>query len=729
MQTQVKAPASTSFTPTYGGLLQRKCACGGTPGLDGQCAQCRRKRVSAQTSPLIQTKLRISWPGDIYEREADRVAEQVMRMPDREVSGLSRGATKIQRKCSSCTSGQGLCPKCAEVEGEIQRKLLTSNITPLIQRQFEEPEEDEEPIQTKPLITPLVQRQSEELEEEEEEILQPKQIPSQITPLIQRQPKIEEEEEEEPLQAKASASGIPEVTPDVESSIHDLGSRGQPLAHPLRAFFEPRFGQDFSSVRVHTDARAADNARAVNARAFTLGGDVVFGKDQYSPETDKGRRLLAHELTHVVQQGGCEKLGSRDATAAGHFGGPSLERLGQRPAEASPDGAWQSLTAARTPMIQRHPAVVGRLEATVKVRWTNDEGKFYQRVEKAIARSRRFRGVRRAITAFYAPVINFHRRLFRELGSLKLKRGTVLRLRVTGFLGPKQARPSQRTIDKPSVELEQAARLRETTVTGVLSTPQYLLSRQNPTGFVAGELVDLSFNAIPPATAASLGGLQWILASGTGSLAGGTDGRGTFSASATPGRVQLQLRVVSGFFAGRSVSTHDINIHAPSCKVKSGPTYLPSGTLTPRLKPDGVTRFVEFWMEAVFEDDPSLGLVASCCEVRQYIMWTHPFDRPRHFSPASKFPPNKYVEDHDRAGIPYGHRSGPLAPKPRSFDDYYDAGGNSQTDTGEEYKGRDEPTDSIHRTGEYHFELRIIDTCHGDRRAGPTSKVIVDWSG
>ena len=69
-----------------------------------------------------------------------------------------------------------------------------------------------------------------------------------------------------------------------------------------RAYFEPRFGRDFSHVRVHTDAKAAESARVVNARAFTMGHNVVFGAGQYAPGTTMGKRLVAHELTHVMQQ-------------------------------------------------------------------------------------------------------------------------------------------------------------------------------------------------------------------------------------------------------------------------------------------------------------------------------------------------------------------------------------------------------------------------------------------
>ncbi|MEA2820329.1 MAG: hypothetical protein QOJ86_2333 [Bradyrhizobium sp.] len=79
-------------------------------------------------------------------------------------------------------------------------------------------------------------------------------------------------------------------------------SSGAPLDAATRAFFEPRFGRDFSRVRVHTDERAAQSARAVNALAYTLGDDVVFAAGRYAPETQAGRRLVAHELVHTIQQ-------------------------------------------------------------------------------------------------------------------------------------------------------------------------------------------------------------------------------------------------------------------------------------------------------------------------------------------------------------------------------------------------------------------------------------------
>ena len=87
--------------------------------------------------------------------------------------------------------------------------------------------------------------------------------------------------------------------------VHEvLSSPGRPLEAATRAFMEPRFGYDFSEVRVHDDPRAAASARSVNALAYTVGSDVVFDAGRYSPETREGARLLAHELTHVAQQSG-----------------------------------------------------------------------------------------------------------------------------------------------------------------------------------------------------------------------------------------------------------------------------------------------------------------------------------------------------------------------------------------------------------------------------------------
>jgi hypothetical protein len=125
---------------------------------------------------------------------------------------------------------------------------------------------------------------------------------------------------------------------EVPSIVHDvLSSPGQPLDSQARASMEPRFSDDFSRVRVHSDAKAAESAQAVSARAYTVGRNIVFGPGQYAPETSAGKELLAHELAHVIQQGqttpAFEPLaisspgdrGEREADSAAHefvAGGP-----------------------------------------------------------------------------------------------------------------------------------------------------------------------------------------------------------------------------------------------------------------------------------------------------------------------------------------------------------------------------------------------------------------------
>jgi len=91
---------------------------------------------------------------------------------------------------------------------------------------------------------------------------------------------------------------------DVSTAVRAAERSGAALPADVRSFFEPRFGHDFSGVRVHTDDAAAHAARGAQARAYTLGNDVVFGAHEYAPRTSEGRRLIAHELTHVIQQDG-----------------------------------------------------------------------------------------------------------------------------------------------------------------------------------------------------------------------------------------------------------------------------------------------------------------------------------------------------------------------------------------------------------------------------------------
>ena len=110
------------------------------------------------------------------------------------------------------------------------------------------------------------------------------------------------DEEEKQVQRKENGVGSNPVDAAASSVSHTLSSAGQPLDSSSRSFFEPRFAHDFGGVRIHTGTKASESARALNAQAYTVGQNIVFGAGQYVPSTQSGRHLLAHELSHVCQQ-------------------------------------------------------------------------------------------------------------------------------------------------------------------------------------------------------------------------------------------------------------------------------------------------------------------------------------------------------------------------------------------------------------------------------------------
>ena len=162
-------------------------------------------------------------------------------------------------------------------------KLLAASITPLAQRQTtpEDEEKEEPPVQRKPLSessTPLAQRQMIPEEEKKEE------QPAQTKSTLQR----------------AAGEESVEAGPSIEQQLGQSSGKGNPLPEAVRVYMEPRFGADFSSVRVHTGSDSTQLNRSLSAQAFTVGQDIYYGAGK-SP-TDLS--LTAHELTHVVQQTG-----------------------------------------------------------------------------------------------------------------------------------------------------------------------------------------------------------------------------------------------------------------------------------------------------------------------------------------------------------------------------------------------------------------------------------------
>jgi hypothetical protein len=185
-------------------------------------------------------------------------------------------------------------------------------------------------------------------------------------PEEQVQPKsIQRQEQEEPLPTKPSVQragqdGGFQASPSIESRLTSQKGGGSPLSDEVRSFMEPRIGADFSQVRVHTDGEAVQMNRELGAQAFTHGSDVYFGAGKYNPGSSDGKRLLAHELTHVVQQTGavqCKLTSSPQGYNHEQEAEPMAEQVMSAPMSHQPSQnasvlSRQPISQLSTPSIQ-----------------------------------------------------------------------------------------------------------------------------------------------------------------------------------------------------------------------------------------------------------------------------------------------------------------------------------------------------------------------------------------
>jgi hypothetical protein len=149
-------------------------------------------------------------------------------------------------------------------------------------------------------------------------------LASHLSPAPEDAEVVEGEPEQEEQVARLAAGGSSPAAPADWHDRRDSAGAGRPLPDPVRAELEPRFGVRFADVRIHTDARAAELAGEIDARAFTHRGEIFFGAGEYEPETGEGRRVIAHELAHVVQQRGGEaapvqRMARLDSTTPGNI--------------------------------------------------------------------------------------------------------------------------------------------------------------------------------------------------------------------------------------------------------------------------------------------------------------------------------------------------------------------------------------------------------------------------
>jgi hypothetical protein len=198
-----------------------------------------RKQADKKTPSYLQTKMKVSHPGDAHEQQADQVAERVSRA---EKSVGSAAKDSLQR--ATLQPGQDL--------GDPQQTLSRK---PAV--------EDKKPESTLSRL--------------------PNQKPDNAR-----------------LQAKGDT---PQIDQSTEERINSLRGKGEPLSEAVKNDLQQQLQADFSSVRIHASGEAAALAAGVNARAFTVGSDIFFASGEYAPDSAEGRKLLAHELTHVMQQG------------------------------------------------------------------------------------------------------------------------------------------------------------------------------------------------------------------------------------------------------------------------------------------------------------------------------------------------------------------------------------------------------------------------------------------
>ena len=439
-------------------------------------------QISYPLPGALQRKLKIGAVDDPLEHEADRVADQVMRMPAPAVS-MAAAVPQIGRKCAAC-----------DQEEKLQKKLAG------------------------------------------------------------------------PQPAMAEAPAL----------VHEvLRSPGQPLNTAARAYFEPRFGQDFSGVRIHADEQAAASARAVNAHAYTVRNNIVFDTGRLAPGTPEGQRLIAHELTHVVQQGGAtprpmwseetrlpltsqrtgERARSRISDVIQRAGDPAAIPPGLRcPTDLTPGapvGTSVLFPLEGSTIAPAHTTLLTTFLTTWLAAGGTDDI-----IVHGFASTDGAQGPNWTLSCDRAEAVQAE---LVRLGIPAVRISVVAHGESTDF-------GASLSSNRRAVVTTHAGILPLPLITGVLTARDNFASRST-TRFGVGEVVDLSFSSVPLRAAGDFGGLQWFLVSGGGALApgpGANDGTATYTAPPTANAVQLELRVATGATAGRVISSHRITVVIPS---------------------------------------------------------------------------------------------------------------------------------------------------------------------
>lgn len=291
-------------------------------------------------NPPVQAKLTVNQPGDQYEQEADRVADQVVqRLADHKsaaplaekANGQEAAQSNIQRVPITPIQRSVIQAKCADCEKEEQ-----------LQKKEDEDGEVQGKLQRKPIFDSVAE-------------------PPDEGGNVQRkadwgavQMKCATCEQEEPVQRDSDAAA-PTPSPDFSSRLQSSKGGGAPLPANVSSSMGEAMGADFSNVRVHTGSEAAGMSQSIQAQAFTHGSDIYFNEGKYSPGSSEGNRLLAHELVHTVQQGGVKRMVQRNAQNKEE----AVELTGKEPetksSEVQPDQTPGPPAAAPEPKMEEIP--------------------------------------------------------------------------------------------------------------------------------------------------------------------------------------------------------------------------------------------------------------------------------------------------------------------------------------------------------------------------------------
>ncbi|MEM6966422.1 MAG: DUF4157 domain-containing protein [Bacteroidota bacterium] len=262
---------------------------------------------------FFQPKLTVGQPGDKYEQEADAVADAVVNKSNNTPAIQQKNISSIQKYATNAKEDEmGTNTQRIEKDKMIQEK-------PIQKMEGEEEEsvqmmEEEESMQMKEEEEPIQKMEGEEeesvqmMEGEEEESVQMMEEEEAMQAKEEEEPIQKMEEEEESVQTKSNTTSTKNTaSPQVAKQLKQSKGSGSSMPKSTQVEMEKSFGVDFSQVKVHTNDKAVQMNKDLGAQAFTHGKDVYFNEGKFSPTSKEGKRLLAHELTHVVQQGGAHR--------------------------------------------------------------------------------------------------------------------------------------------------------------------------------------------------------------------------------------------------------------------------------------------------------------------------------------------------------------------------------------------------------------------------------------